>query len=116
MGTLTLDMGVGLGNAVKLLLTISLALIPISVWLYLMLAKTTLGYLKRALYTIVVTVCVSVIVLYTISQIKGAEPFTSLVDPELLLIALGQASFSVMLIIILAVVGYVNNKKESSCC
>jgi hypothetical protein len=52
-------------------------------------------------------------VLYTISQIKGAEPFTSLVEPQLLLIALGQASFSIMLIIILALVGYVNNKKES---
>ena len=112
MGTLILDIGVGLGNALQLLLTTALALLPISVFLYLLLAKIKLGYFKRAFYTIVVTVCLSVIVLYTISQIKGAEPFTSLVEPQLLLIALGQASFSIMLIIILALVGYVNNKKE----
>ena len=102
MKIILLDLGGGLALAVQMLFAIAFLLLPIAVGIYLLLIRATIGNLLSALATIALTIILAAVVLYVVSVNKGAEPFESLFDRELIQLSLIVSSFSILLIMLLA--------------
>ncbi len=112
MLTIILEMSEGLAGAVKILLFSTLLMVPIAVWFYFLLIKYNLSNIKSSVITSILCFVTQLITDYTISQIGGAEPFQSLIDPILINTSLIQASFSIALIVIIASIRHFNQGKK----
>lgn len=112
MHTIILEMSEGLAGAVKILLISTVLMMPIAAWFYFLLIKYRLSNIKSSVITSLLCFVTLLLANYTISQIAGAEPFESLIDPILINTSLLQASFSITLIVIITLIRHFNQGEK----
>jgi hypothetical protein len=105
-----LDIGAGLADAVTVLFAIAAFLIPASVGIYITLIRKNIGNLFSSLLSIAASIFLSMIVLYFVSITKGAEPYKSPFDAELIKVALIISSVSSIVILIISFLRFIKGK------
>lgn len=110
MQLVLLDFGVGLEQAVQTLIGVAVLLIPIGLVIYFIFLKNTKKHILSGFFTAGITLFIAQLLLFIISQLKGAEPFETIFDPSLFQLAYLVSFFSIAILFILSIIGAIKRK------
>lgn len=112
MKLVLLEMSQGLGEAITFLLGTLVILIFVSVIVYLIAYWSKIGNVWSSLLSILITIALSIVILYYRSVTSGARPYKSLMDKELIQTAFEISSTPLVIILIVFTTRYLKEKRE----